>query len=652
MENLSFKKPSYRNEIDGLRAIAVISVIINHFNKDAIPSGYLGVDIFFVISGYVITSSIVRRQEKNFYRYISGFYERRIKRLIPLLVIFVILISIFICIFNSFPIFHLRTGISSLFGLSNVFLFKTSSGYFSPSSNLNPFTHTWSLSLEEQFYFFYPLLLWVTGYARKNERNSFKTTFLLLSLSIVSLFLFVYLYPINQNAAYFLLPFRFWEIAAGCLVFISLHENFTFNKYIFKLSSNYIFFALIGILFLPQSNAIISTFLVVLLSSLLIISIKKSDLSFKLLTKNIFLKIGLMSYSLYLWHWAIISISRLTVGIYWWTIPIQILVIYIISLLTYKYIEKPIRNFDFKNRFFSLCFGIILILFAQLIIFFLGIKGKRYLYSGNLLGIYKRNLLSRTVFFNNCNLTRKNFINVLGTKSCYSENSKKRIFIIGDSHANMFTLPFQNLVQKKYEINNFTGNGCSFPILRFKKLNPSNVCYQEMQKIESWVKDNILPGDIIFIGNARINKIFIDSYNEKQDFNFNKKVFNYINRLKDFSKSIKLKGGEVYFLVDGPRFNGVTDAYCSTEWFRPMYVVKEECYLAKKDFKKKRDYFIDLLLKESNSNYKIFYDYLDTICTEEDCYAFGYIDSDHISEDLGYEILKNSYFGRELIKYD
>ena len=74
MENLSFKKLSYRNEIDGLRAIAVISVIINHFNKDAIPSGYLGVDIFFVISGYVITSSIVRREEINFFRYIFPFF--------------------------------------------------------------------------------------------------------------------------------------------------------------------------------------------------------------------------------------------------------------------------------------------------------------------------------------------------------------------------------------------------------------------------------------------------------------------------------------------------------------------------------------------------------------------------------------------------
>ena len=103
-ENKTSIKSPYRPEIDGLRAFAVVAVIINHFNKEILPGGYLGVDIFFVISGYVITSSLYQKSSKNFRDFISGFYERRIKRLVPALSIFVLITSIAICLFNSKPI--------------------------------------------------------------------------------------------------------------------------------------------------------------------------------------------------------------------------------------------------------------------------------------------------------------------------------------------------------------------------------------------------------------------------------------------------------------------------------------------------------------------------------------------------------------------
>ena len=105
-------KSRYRPEIDGLRAFAVVAVIINHFNKDILPGGYLGVDIFFVISGYVITSSLYQRPSKNLKDFISGFYERRIKRLVPGLSMFVFIMSIAICLFNPSPIITLRTGLT------------------------------------------------------------------------------------------------------------------------------------------------------------------------------------------------------------------------------------------------------------------------------------------------------------------------------------------------------------------------------------------------------------------------------------------------------------------------------------------------------------------------------------------------------------
>ena len=115
--NNASKTSRYRPEIDGLRAFAVVAVIINHFNKDILPGGYLGVDIFFVISGYVITSSLFGRPSIDFKDFISGFYERRIKRLVPALSVFVLITSIAICLFQANPYLSLWTGLTSLFGL-------------------------------------------------------------------------------------------------------------------------------------------------------------------------------------------------------------------------------------------------------------------------------------------------------------------------------------------------------------------------------------------------------------------------------------------------------------------------------------------------------------------------------------------------------
>ena len=200
------KQSRYRPEIDGLRAFAVVAVIINHFNKDILPGGYLGVDIFFVISGYVITSSLFGRPSKDFKDFISGFYERRIKRLVPALSAAVLITSIAICLFNPAPGLSLRTGLTSLFGLSNLYLLKQSTDYFAQSTELNVFTHTWSLGVEEQFYILFPFLIWFSGFGRQTK-NGTRNLFLAVgSLTIASLVGFLYLYPTNQPAAYFLMP--------------------------------------------------------------------------------------------------------------------------------------------------------------------------------------------------------------------------------------------------------------------------------------------------------------------------------------------------------------------------------------------------------------------------------------------------------------
>ena len=137
-------KGKYRPEIDGLRAFAVIAVIINHFNKDILPGGYLGVDIFFVISGYVITSSLESRRDENFLEFIVSFYERRIKRIFPALLVCVLITGALAFAFIPEPQTITRTAIASIFGLSNLYLFQNSTAYFSQESDLLSSTRRWS----------------------------------------------------------------------------------------------------------------------------------------------------------------------------------------------------------------------------------------------------------------------------------------------------------------------------------------------------------------------------------------------------------------------------------------------------------------------------------------------------------------------------
>ena len=274
-ENKLFIKNRYRPEIDGLRAFAVVTVIINHFNKNILPGGYLGVDIFFVISGFVITSSLYQRPSQNFKDFISGFYARRIKRLVPALSFFVLITSIAICLFQENPYQSLWTGLTSLFGLSNLYLLDKTTDYFAQSTQLNVFTHTWSLGVEEQFYILFPLLIWFSGFSRQSK-NGTRNLFLIVgTLSIASLIGFIYLYPTNQPAAYFLMPTRFWEMASGCLLFIGLQKIISIEQFFEKISPIFVLSLVIGIMYLPMSWAMASTVSVVGLSLVLIASLKK-----------------------------------------------------------------------------------------------------------------------------------------------------------------------------------------------------------------------------------------------------------------------------------------------------------------------------------------------------------------------------------------
>ena len=193
----------YRADIDGLRAVAVMAVILNHLDHSFLPSGYLGVDIFFVISGFVISASLSRNTHNNLGLFLLGFYARRVRRILPALITMVVISALAICLVDPNPGTSLLTGIGAIFGVSNIYLVARLTDYFAASTDLNVFLHTWSLGVEEQFYFFFPILAWWSSLGGRRQAGSRRMLLALTPLLLASLLAFVFLIPLIDRKPIF-----------------------------------------------------------------------------------------------------------------------------------------------------------------------------------------------------------------------------------------------------------------------------------------------------------------------------------------------------------------------------------------------------------------------------------------------------------------
>ncbi|MCP9932256.1 acyltransferase [Cyanobium sp. AMD-g] len=340
----------YRAEIDGLRALAVVAVILNHIDERLLPSGYLGVDVFFVISGFVITASLTRRPAHSLGELLLDFYSRRLKRLVPALLLFVLVVAVLACLVIPRPHTALRTGISALFGFSNIYLHGQATDYFGTATKLNPFTHTWSLGVEEQYYLLFPLVAWLTGFARPGAGGQ-RNLFAVMSVaSLASLIAFVQLYPTQQAAAYFLMPPRLWEMGAGCLLFCAGGVWPAAARGLGRLPPLAAVLGLVGVMLLPLAWAVPATVAAVVLTTLLIASLRQGTAAHRLLSGPALVQVGLISYSLYLWHWGVLSLSRWTIGLHWWSLPFQIGLMVLLSVASYRWVEKPLRQASWAPR--------------------------------------------------------------------------------------------------------------------------------------------------------------------------------------------------------------------------------------------------------------------------------------------------------------
>ena len=186
-------RDNYFSWINGLKAFSLIIVVIYNFNNSYLPLGYQGIDISFVIVGFLITNSLWGKKCVNFTEFLSNFYIKKIFKIIPAIFLYVFITSLAILLFNPEPRYELSTGFASLLGISNIYLTKNSFNYFADVAILNPFVNTWSLGVILQFYLIFPIFFYFT-IALKGKRARNLLIFLISLTIVVSIFLFVFLY--------------------------------------------------------------------------------------------------------------------------------------------------------------------------------------------------------------------------------------------------------------------------------------------------------------------------------------------------------------------------------------------------------------------------------------------------------------------------
>jgi peptidoglycan/LPS O-acetylase OafA/YrhL len=541
MKNL-FK---YRPEIDGLRAIAILPVIFYHAGFHLFSGGYVGVDIFFVISGYLISSIILSEIETGKFSLLN-FYQRRARRILPALFC-VILISIpfawFILLPADLELFG-NSAFSALTFWSN-YIFYFEIDYFETSSKLKPLLHTWSLSIEEQFYIIYPLLL---IFFFKFGKKTF-ITFLIVS-GIFSLILsqwagnLKFTYPyfekellfFNQSSlTNFFLPIgRIWELIIGILIAFYIKKNGQPNKFNEVLT-------LIGLLliiysvftFTPETNyPSFNTLIPTIGTGLLILYMNSKTVTYKIFSQKSLVFIGLISYSAYLYHYPIFTFIEYSNNLNA-NLILKIILIFFtffISYISWKYIEKPFRNkkiISKKHFFYTLLTLYLLVSFLVVLNF----------YSKGFKSRFDEDFKNFSINFNVKELEKETseYKNNLRLDNQFDINNKKKILIIGNSVAIDLLMSFE---QNKDLFTYY-----EFKEYYFKPENLLKNSYKDQLEINKLINNKLfINADVLMISSL---------YNEYETSFSNNNIINLLDKFaKKHNKLLVITGNNPVFYDD------------------------------------------------------------------------------------------------------
>jgi len=341
---------AYRPDIDALRGAAMLAVLVFHLNKGWLPGGFTGVDVFFVISGYVVMGSLLGQASKPLWPRLGTFYLRRVRRLLPNLLACLLVTSLAVAMlippFEAGPYFN--AALKALFGWSNNYLMGQID-YFNPDADLNPFLHTWSLGVEQQFYLVFPLLMLGIGYGVR------RSVPLLTALIVLSLGASWWWTQNAPMAAFFLMPSRLWELTIGSLLLVAqrrglLGASWMKGRWLRLVGGALLLWAVVATS--EREGFPLPGVLPAVLGTLLVLQAGPGEggrfLPGRWLERAL-LTAGLLSYSLYLWHWPVIVLLRWTWGMEtWWQYGLAVVGSVVLAVAAYGLVEQPVRRYPLQ----------------------------------------------------------------------------------------------------------------------------------------------------------------------------------------------------------------------------------------------------------------------------------------------------------------
>ena len=627
-------KLTYRPEIDGLRTIAILSVIFYHaqimvFGHDFFKGGFVGVDIFFVISGYLIScillSELFEKGKISFFQ----FYERRARRILPLL---------FIVFLSSFPLAYLyllpkqfieyaQSILSATFFGSNIFFYFTNTQYGAEDSLLQPFLHTWSLGVEEQFYLLFPIAILLTYKFAKNHLVTIISVVILISLQYAD-----WQATKNTQLNFFLLTSRIWELGIGSLLAFYELKYGRVKHELLNQTMPILGLAMIAHAIVFFSNQTPHPSFITLLPTLgtaliILYSLNKTDLVGKVLSWKPIVGIGLISYSMYLWHYPIFAFSRLgdTNGLHNDEKYILILIILSLSIISFFLIEKPFRNKQTMNTK-KFGFAILILLIALFGVYWSVLETK---------GFIKR--LPKILTLENFEQEPISSLSMNG-KVCYGNTDcsfgdkvSQKIFFVGDSNIQSITNSFVNLYKNKFNIFSMNSSACYFMEKNFKswirgkgeRIIPNQPCDDEFQK-QRMNKILKYPNSIVVIGGMLDvyltgEATFLDTIKNKP---IEQGVLDNIYFLleRNYKVLVLLPYPRAEENVRGFILKNTKDKKLNLKNDELIYKIKKEKYL---NITKKSH---EILSKINHKNYFLL-DLENLFCDESFCY---FNDSDHL----------------------
>ena len=540
----------YRADIDGLRAIAVCSVILFHIQSDLLQGGFLGVDIFFVISGYLITFLLAKEYAINDKINFIDFYKRRIQRIFPALLFMILSVVLLGYVFFTPSDYAalLTSSIWSLFSAANIYFFNTlDTSYFAPDSGELPLLHLWSLGVEEQFYIFWPFVVW---FLSKYLRTIQSQLIFILGTLIISLLMAEWIRPINFSFAYYLLPSRAWELMTGAAVALLLSKGIFPKKTLAEILA-WLGSALVlsSLVLVSKKSAIpgVGAAPVVLGTALLIISGASSRLTSirKILSLKLLVALGLVSYSAYLWHWPILAFLKYSmIEINFRRGFCVFILTFIMASLSYFIIENPLRKCKINVKKVILSYFTIPVLVVTLfsLATINAIQNKNpLLYPWDKYQAIVLDTRAAYSFQYNCQYSEFKPEAFQLDRCVYPQGSQPNILLVGDSNAAHY-LGMLRVFADHYgfSLRNATQSSC--PMLFSKKIDWID---------ERWKKECSLYRKVVENKVAEYDTVIIGGSWNVYDENSNFRAF-----FKKTIKGLSKKVNKIIILAKNPLFPG------------------------------------------------------------------------------------------------